>query len=491
MLALCVTVPAPADPLGLVVRVEENPAEDSWNVRYEFSAPVRGIVFSRGLQPPREARWSVRSKGETPRWTRIGQGEAILLGQADSRAVVVGFPSDPALRQDYLFTVAYTDGSRLLYTGHLAVEPLTCPKPKACSADELERGKADARWEFRTAANRGVRVLDRAGRGGLTWKPPPALVPENGTYVYFGDIEPRATERLTAVVDPGLPEWTIELAAGFLPRLFDYYAEDLGVELDFNPLVLMSFMQPETPGLTPTGTTSKGGTLDGLIQFALGGDGWAGADPGTTHSLRKSLAHEAFHLWNGQMFHRRLGRSDRWLSEGSADYFAYVALRDLGFTDGETFERVIVRDANRCIVAIRGSPLARSGGEDDAFYPCGAVIQFLADRAVEEGTGGEQDVASLFGAMFRAALAGDRSYARFDWLEEFQVLAGDLTATAAIERLLHAGVRTDADEFFRERLAAAGLAVELVPVEDAPGDHVIHGAEPHPSYSRLLALARE
>ena len=65
-----------------------------------------------------------------------------------------------------------------------------------------------------------------------------------------------------------------------------------------------------------------------------------------------------------------------------------LALREFQVIDEAELGRRIVRASNRCILDLRGRPLLRSSGRGgfDRLYSCGAVIQFLADRAILRST---------------------------------------------------------------------------------------------------------
>ncbi|MBI4168444.1 MAG: hypothetical protein HY510_00750 [Acidobacteria bacterium] len=487
----------PSRPLRIDIQIEEMKDGELWRIRYRFSRPLAGIVFPRDLEPPRTGRWMIlppegaRRRTPPPRWGRHGESEAILLDgpAADPGEISLEIRSDYEERPaDYLFNVAFSEGSRLLYTGHLAVRPLVCADLGDCSPEKarMSGGEVEARWEFRTSPDRGIRVLDRSARGRLAWTPPRSMLPEDGTYAYFGDLEPVRTERMSALVDPGLPPWMVDEARASIPRNFDYFAERLGIELDFHPLVLFSYTPSEGSGLT-----FKGGTLDGLIQVAAIGTDWRKEEAHSRLMFLKHLAHESFHLWNGQMFRRPLGDSENWLTEGSADYFAYLCLRDLGSMDKAEFSRAIAHAANRCLVELDGEPLvlARERGRSQSFYSCGSVVQFLVDRAVGRASSGARGIGDLFGRMFRKALKNDRNFSTFDFLETYQSMVEDPIAAGPIVRLLHLGVPAGADEFLRQQLSAAGMPVKLVPIPEALRDHPgISVPESHPSCSRLLGL---
>ncbi|HXH90430.1 MAG TPA: hypothetical protein VNN25_02530, partial [Thermoanaerobaculia bacterium] len=135
----CATTPRTA----VRVDVEEQPDARHWRVHYEFPRPVSEISFPNTRAPFRGTRWTiVEPAGAT--WKGLWQHDTIVF-RSPTTHTTVEFADDFSEREkDYLLNVAFTDGSRLLYTGHLRV------------SDEPHV------WHFQTAANRTIRVADRS-----------------------------------------------------------------------------------------------------------------------------------------------------------------------------------------------------------------------------------------------------------------------------------------------------------------------------------------
>lgn len=406
----------PRDGIGSTeIEIVEQHDTDAWRVSYRFPKPIDSVVFLRDVDPRRAGRWQLTSAGD---WAEVGEHEAVVFDEPQD-SLTLEFESRYDVAGDYTPNFAFSDGSRLLYTGQLGIE----------AGD----GPFELVWRLRSTA-RGIRVLDLAGHGELVWKQPSSLDPSNGTYAYFGDLPAIETRRMIAVIDPGLPDWAESHVSKMLPSLFDYYAAKLGVELESRPLVLVSRLAQETPGVPSGGRTSKGGTLDGLIQLALGEPGWQEDDPTARADLAKFLSHEAFHMWNGQTVRRRLGRSDRWLSEGSADFFAFKTLFELELTDRQAFDRAIAGAAERCLASRSGRALVDPDAPADVFYGCGAAALFVADLTVQRETAGHADLFDVFADMFRNAMSADQNYDRKDLFHSLRHRVGDNETLDALER---------------------------------------------------------
>jgi hypothetical protein len=245
----------------------------------------------------------------------------------------------------------------------------------------------------------------------------------------------------------------------------------LGTELDLRPLILVSYEKDSAAvNLTDGGLAHKGGALNGVLQLHAAGPGWQVETKAGRLQWAKFLAHEAFHFWNGLMFHYRLGPSERWLSEGSADYFAYVVLRTFGLMDASEVLRVMLDAANRCVIGLYGRPMVmarQTGGDFRIVYQCGMALHFLAERQLAAATSGKYSLGNLYRRLFERASTMNRTYSTFDFLGLLQELTGRPLLVAPHERLLHLGLGGQGAEFFAKEFTKLGVPAELVPVSQA------------------------
>jgi hypothetical protein len=409
-LAGCATAPSAASTPRAAIDIQELQATDSWRVSYRFSRPLNAITFSRERGPLRGA-WKVVEPAGTS-WKSAGDREWLLL-PAPADRLVIEFPTNSADREkDYNLNIAFTDGSRLLYTGHFLID----------EADESP-------WTFRTSASRDVRLLDEHGRGSLTWPG------GDETYVYFGAVKPVVTERMTLMVDPGLPQWIETQMRELAPKQLDYFAKHLGTELSFKPVVFLSYVDDKSPGLS-----FKGGTLTGLVQIAVTGVGWAEQNADAAEKWYSRLAHEVFHLYNGQHFEH--GREAEWLSEASADAAALRAMRDNGVIDAAREKQLIVEAANECIVRLEGKAITKAASR--TYYACGMLTQFLAG----------DDIFAVYRKTFRP------NYTTADFLASAK-------NADRIEQFAMRGPAGPTDEYVAAILNDSGVPVARVEPEEA------------------------
>jgi hypothetical protein len=462
-------------PLEVEVRVVEEPASDAWRLAYRFDRPVAGLWFPRDRIRFRAAGWrplAAAENGVPPRWAQRRDGE-ILVSAGPTTSFELRLAADFAPKQgEYELHVPFSDGSRLLFTGYLTAYPLFCDQEEPCGLEELKTPETLAafRWTFRTAAGRGISLGEADAEGQLSWIPSRRDL-ESGMFVFFGDLRPAFLERVTAVIDPGMPPWIVERMRAFLPQAVAYIAGATGIELRVRPRVFLSY----APGAEREILLS-GGTVQGAIQLKIEGTTWRSEGYATVPLWLRTLAHEIFHLWNNRMFRYEAEPGGEWLSEGSADYVALRLLRDLAFIPEVAFRAALVRAANMCMIGLDGRPL--QGAEEpvsrEHSYSCGTLIHYLMDASLPgKGRGGRDTaagVAALYGELFLLAERGGSACAADQLFEVFEASNGRSSTRRAIDRILYEGIERRADRFLHRLLTDLGLPVERVPLAQGPLD---------------------
>jgi hypothetical protein len=442
-------------PEPIAVEVEELVGDDGWRVTYRLPEPFAGVFFPRARTRFRKAAWSAAAAGAEATWHDGEEGERLCFTRpTDIFAVAFSTWTEP-LPKDYELNVAFSDGGRLLYTGHLLVEPLA-----ECTAiGSAPAGPAGGyRFDFATAPERSVLVLDEAGRGSLSWRPEDADRAE--TYVYFGGLARIEAEVATIVLDPGLPAWMVEEMEASLPRLLTRFAEVTGHELPFRPLLLVAW-----GGDGGSGRSFSGGSLPGLFLASAEGPGWLERTPDAWHPWFDRFAHETFHLWAGETF--RTDESSEWLSEAAADHFALEAAVDLGVISRAEAGDRLREHGNECIVRLAGRGLmhAAGGGDFKAWYACGVVALAYADAELGR-VDPELDLGDLFEALFAQA-ARQGTYGGGIFVGGLERLGVAPDAIRNLRRLIGSGIPGEAGQFLAGLLEVAGVESRLVPPEEA------------------------
>jgi hypothetical protein len=278
-----------------------------------------------------------------------------------------------------------------------------------------------------------------------------------GTFVYFGKLEPVETAHMIAVIDPAVPNWLLARLNDGLPRLFADYTALTGYEPERRPTVFFSFERARDPN----STTWKGGTLPGIIQLHVEAAADAKEDRALEERFFKFLAHEAAHMWNGQLFHNP-DRDQSWMHEGGADAFAWRALRRAHVIDDDELAARQAGDLNECLAAVGSEALddAEREGDFKAVYACGSALAWLTEAAVHRRDE-SADLFAFWKALFHAAEAHGRSYDESLYLDVLKDRADAATVTF-IDDFVH---RPMPD---RPRRTIAAFADEGIALEPKP-----------------------
>ncbi len=447
--------PAPGRPaVGIAV---ERLEPGRWRVTYSFDERLALLRFQRTAGFYREDVWTIATPGY--RFARREDDQVIerAPGAPGRRELVVEFGeyTEPLPREYELF-VPFADGGLAFYTGHLYGRSETAEESGPMVRD------LDIRPPAGTRAVVGGRVYGAPFR----WSDSIG----DGTYVYIGDTAPLESDDMIAIVDRGLPEWLRTQFQTWLPRLFALYTERFGVELPWKPVVLYGFEDSDRPGFS-----SGGGTLTGLVQLTVSGTAWKEPSPEAEELALGLLAHEAAHLWNGQLVGSVEGR-EPWMHEGSADALSARLLREFEVIDAQRLRERNESAINACLERVEGTSVNASG-EPRVPYDCGQLMALWTEAALRHAGAGE-DLFGLWRALIAAALErgspGPGSRGRYDQALYLRVL-GDMGVPDAVRGRMTAFL--DDPGVDHAALAVAGLGAEglrLEPSDDPPPEY---GAE--------------
>lgn len=375
--------PVPAEAAGLTVRVQRIMGEaNTWSVSYEFPSPVHTVRFTRPGHGYRQSHWRVLEPAGLA-IERRGEEDVLSAPESSSfrtlRLEVATYADKP--EKDYQVFIPYSDGAVLFYTGVLGLAPgeageapplrvLLTPRPGERVVVAGQSSEREVRWE--------------------------GAAP--GTYAYFG-TSTAVQEGVTAVVDPGMPRALREHIEHLLPKLFALYTARTGSPLTFSPALFLSFGLAPKPG----SISVSGGTLPGLVQLdiRLGGGRLAEGDQEVTTWVSELVAHEAAHLWNGELASHDVTGGD-WMHEGGAEAFALRALVELGAVPAEHVRKRLSDAVSECLFNLEGAPLRESSrpGKYTNYYRCGLLISALAEASARQSSPGS-DIFALWGRLLR------------------------------------------------------------------------------------------
>ena len=386
----------------------------------------------------------------TPGWRFERRDDDQLLvageGVGASETIEVRFPVHTAnLTKEYELFAEFTDGSVALYTGHFHV---ATEEPAASDAgDEAEFLR---RVELVPAAGERVVVQGVATRGPTVW----GGAHVDGTYAYVGTIEPLETDSMIALLDPGAPPWLLERMRDLLPAFFAEYADRFGEALPWKPMVLFSFHDLEVSGLQ-----SGGGTLTGLIQMSVTGGAWREATPDSSEHLVHLIAHEAAHLWNGQI-HAYGDPADSWMHEGSADALANALLLRHGAIDEARLSERRTEAINLCARGLRDGSLSTAGERRrfSDYYACGSTIAIWSAAATSAEDAPDR-LFEIWRRLFEISASAGGDYDRQTYFSALRELGASAESTARLEAFIDTH-HTDPVGALGELFSSVGIELE-------------------------------
>jgi hypothetical protein len=331
-----------------------------WQVRYDFAQPVDQLEFKYSPDDSRGRTWLPDQGFEI---VTIDRGEvARRKDGAPFRTVRFRMsPTYSVLPKQYAPFSPFGDGGMLFHTGRLFACRDLCPD--------------DASWSmYLWAATEDRIILDgKAVKAQAHW-----IDRDEGRAVYVGQNVPRQTDDFIAVLDATLPERIHAQLLARLPEFMHLFSAKLG-SLSTRPMLYVSYDTAH-----PKGWGRQGGVLPSQVFIHFYGSKWPAEmeKPGFADDLAWHFAHEAAHL-----FQRRTSTTsgDDWITEGSAEAFAAMALR----ADASAYVRSAEEKAlGKCRDFLQGRSVRDVivAGTFDAAYSCGMLINLAIDSKVRVAT---------------------------------------------------------------------------------------------------------
>ena len=412
------------------VEVVRDGARWTADFRFHRMAPVWAFARSAPARITqkswRAASWTIETPGV--RLERLGQYDVLVAekGGPIPEQVRVRFePFSGDILTGYDAALTFTDGSVALFDQQFKafpVESIAAAAALPIDLDEVRAAGPPTRTTFRDTNGDVLNAGER--RTSLT-------LDDAGTYVLFGPAPPIVTAGISAIVDPGLPEWLRSFLSESVPEILASYARTLGPAAGGKPTVIVSWQGP-TAELTSMG----GSVLPNLVTMTFEGEGVLAESPAVRNQARWFVAHESAHFWLGQTVRYQYSR-EAWLIEGGADLLAVrtVAATDTAFDGGPFLQQAL----DDCVGLTdgRGIETAQQRGEDRTAYACGAILSLVAERV----SGGS------FSAWLRSLIEENREdgiLTRAEWLAALRRAGGSAVLEAQIVRMLgEGGTRSD------------------------------------------------
>jgi hypothetical protein len=334
---------AMADPAGIRLQ----PTADGVRVDYRLPAPTTRFVFESPLSPAAQITAGEEGVTVTPEAVASEQPLSAfsLLIRPDSRRADATYPVLSRLGEGWMI--------------HL---------PSL-------RGEAGAT----------LQVVVEPGPGWSLVAGPGAQPLDGFVYVGPGALDPSVGAR--SIIEAALPAWLGADARSGLESSNAFYARGLGLPAPGRPVLLM--------GALPAGDLSSfvgDVTPNGVINLQFSERMIPSErDQRINDMVVPFVAHETFHVWQGDGYRDAEGVNGRWLTEGSAEYFSLLAQADQSPAAAARSREMLARRLGACLSAMESRPqglIALSGSAAESTrYDCGTVSQWLADRQMKADGG--------------------------------------------------------------------------------------------------------
>jgi hypothetical protein len=331
-----------------------------WQVRYDFAQPVDKLEFKSSPDDSRGRTWLPDQGFEI---VSTDRGE-IARRKDGAQFRTVRFRMSPTysvLPKEYAPFSPFGDGGMLFHTGRLFACPQRCPD--------------DASWSMYLWATAEDRIIldGKAVKAEAHW-----IDRDDGRSVYVGRNVPEQTGDFIAVIDAALPERIRSQLLTQLPEFMHLFSGKLG-GLPTRPMLFVSYDVSH-----PKGWGRQGGVLPGQVFVHFYGSKWPAEmeKPGFPDELAWHFAHEAAHLYQR---HTGTTPGDDWITEGSAEAFAAMALR----ADASAYVQSVEEKAfGKCREFLKGRSIrdAIAAGTYDAAYSCGMLVNLAIDSKVRRAT---------------------------------------------------------------------------------------------------------
>ena len=331
-----------------------------WQVRYDFAQPVDKLEFKFSPDDSRGRTWLpdqgfeivTTDRGEVARRKDGAQFRTVRFRMS---------PTYSYLPKEYAPFSPFGDGGMLFHTGRFFACQDRCPD--------------DASWSmYLGAATEDQIVLDgKVVKAQAHW-----IDRDDGRCVYIGKNVPQQTDDFIAVLDTALPERIRGQLLTQLPQFMHLFSGKLGA-LPTRPMLFVSYDLSH-----PKGWGRQGGVLPAQVFIHFYGSKWPAEmeKPGFADDLAWHFAHEAGHMYQR---HTSTTAGDDWITEGSAEAFAALALRTAA---GAYVQSAEDKAVGECREFLKGRSVrdAIAAGTFDAAYSCGMLINLAIDSKVRAAT---------------------------------------------------------------------------------------------------------
>ena len=287
----------------------------------------------------------------------------------------------------------------------------------------------------------------RQGRMGLK----PMNTAEADGYVIVGS-SPQMRDGLSVVVGKDVPATLASEIIHSTKRIMDFYRQHMIRASLRSPTIVLSIAD-DNNGMKIS--KNKGDVTDnGIIVLRFDASDIRSSAT-SLNVIREFLAHELFHLWNGN---DHAEEADWWLQEGGAEYASWRGISSLWPDSAPMTDRVNAA-LRSCALYLASDPLRslKGGRSRQVRYTCGATAYWVIDLAAARRDGGD-----MFDVLQRA-MGSRGAYSLVSFRTSVDALAPD--ANGPLDNLLTEG---GGERWFRfvRMVSDLGAQIKITPPSD-------------------------
>lgn len=421
---------------------------------YQLSRPVSRLRFSREANGLRTDIWHMITSG-----LKVRKDEIVSTSEKpfDQFRVAIS-PKTRLMNLNYVAVNNFADRGVSVFTGYFNI----AGSPK------------NTTFSFRSTHHK---VLLH----GMVISPAKDFSPSrDGTFVYFGNLDPQTTTSSVILLDPSLPAWMRTELAAEVPKVINFYTERYGAKLPARPFLLFSWYQEANS----QDYAYQGDALKGTISFVFTGAGWKPPTVRNKGHLAKLIAHELAHQWNAGLFFpaRFESNGGSWLSEGQAEFAATATVVHFGWLSAESALRHYTDLVNQCLQAPSGKPIRDQDHNDQAIYGCGVTFNLLAQAALKRHRP-PHGFFDLWRAIYAVAARNGGTYSTQTYVDNLARLSGNKPLAKMISELITQSA-TGKNRDITQALVQLGFGVK--PVTAANDDSELGKAAAAPLFEAIM-----
>ncbi|URL06250.1 hypothetical protein L4F92_09380 [Avibacterium sp. 21-595] len=174
--------------------------------------------------------------------------------------------------------------------------------------------------------------------------------------------------------------------------IFSYYAKKFGHLSKKEPIMIIDFTHNNQ---NRGNFYYKGDAIENFLSYNV--NNVLTLSQQSYFQLYQFIAHEIFHLWNA---YEHEHKQTHWLHEGSADYFAFQLLSDLGYIKKDKLEKIKSAYLTRCrrfyLDKQHKNEIMNNSNNDSSIYFCGTALHIILEKLASP-----QAVENIWKAIFK------------------------------------------------------------------------------------------